>query len=72
MGIEPGPAARSVSPLHHDQGEISLSPWNPIDQDRETSFAFGLSPWTVPWTSRFAAGPRPGLRAPGPAREAGA
>lgn len=66
MGIEPGPAARSVSPLHHDNGVTALSPLIPIALDRETS----LSPWTVPSTGRFAAGPRPGLRAPGPAQEA--
>jgi len=65
-GIEPVPAERSVSPLHHDQRETALSLCNPIAQDRETS----LSPWTGPWTGVFAARPRPGLRIPGPATEA--
>ena len=53
-GIEPVPAACSVSPLHHDQRETALSLCNPIAQDWETS----LSHWTIPWTGRFAAGPR--------------
>lgn len=54
LGIEPVPDARSVAPLHHATRETALSPVYPIAQGRETS----LSPWTVPSTSRFAAGPR--------------